>query len=57
MRWAGGLAIAWGLMGVAFWALLIALIVLLVRGLGTAPSAAGRPTVRLLEERYVRGEI
>ena len=53
----GGLAIVWGFMGIAFWILLIALIVLLVRG--TRPSArhSGGPAARLLEERYARGEI
>ena len=53
----GGLAIVWGFMGIAFWILLIALIVLLVRG--TRPSARdyGGPAARLLEERYARGEI
>ncbi len=53
----GGLAIVWGFMGIAFWILLIALIVLLVRR--TRPSArdSGGPAARLLEERYARGEI
>jgi uncharacterized membrane protein len=52
-----GLAIIWGLMSVAFWILLIALLVLLVRGMRTTARASGGPAVRLLEERYVRGEI
>jgi uncharacterized membrane protein len=43
--------------GVAFWILLIAVIVLLVRGTGTASTASGGPAVHLLEERYARGEI
>jgi putative membrane protein len=55
--WGGGLAMAWGLAGVAFWILLALLIVLLVRGLRTAAPAPGRPAVHLLEERYARGEI
>ena len=54
---AGGLAIIWGLMSVAFWILLIALLVLLVRGMRTAAYSSGGPAVRLLEERYARGEI
>jgi putative membrane protein len=54
---AGGLAIIWGLMSVAFWILLIALLVLLVRGMRTTARASGGPAVRLLEERYARGEI
>jgi uncharacterized membrane protein len=52
-----GLPIVWGLTGVAFWVLLIVAIGLLVRGMGTTTSAAGGPGVRLLEERYARGEI
>jgi putative membrane protein len=52
-----GLAIVWGLMGAAFWILLIALLVLLVRGMRTSAGASGGPGVRLLEERYARGEI
>jgi putative membrane protein len=55
--WVGGFAIFWGLTGVAFWILLIALIVLLVRGTRTTARASGAPAVRLLEERYARGEI
>jgi uncharacterized membrane protein len=55
LGWVGGFAI--GLMGVAFWILLIALIVILVRGMRTTARASGGPAVRLLEERYARGEI
>ena len=49
--------VAWGFMGLAFWILLGALIVLLVRG--TRPSAhdSGAPAIRMLEERYARGEM
>jgi uncharacterized membrane protein len=53
----GGLAIVWGFMGIAFWILLIALIVLLVRGPRPAARDYGGPAVRLLEERYARGEV
>ena len=53
----GGLAVVWGLMGVAFWIVLIALLVLLVGGMRTTARASGGPAVRLLEERYARGEI
>jgi putative membrane protein len=53
----GGLAIVWGLTGVAFWIVLIALLVLLVRGMRTTAGASGGAAVRLLEERYARGEI
>jgi putative membrane protein len=57
MAWGGGAAILWAFSGVAFWVLLIALIVVLVRAMRTAPRASGGPAVRLLEERYARGEI
>jgi putative membrane protein len=53
----GGLGIVGGLLGLAFWILLIALIVALVRGLGTGVRAPGGPGIRVLEERYARGEI
>jgi putative membrane protein len=53
----GFLPIVLGFMGIAFWILLIALIVLLVRGTRpSAPEPRG-PAVRLLDERYARGEI
>jgi putative membrane protein len=54
---APGFALVWGFMGIAFWILLIALIVLLVRGTRPAARESGGPAVRLLEERYARGEI
>jgi putative membrane protein len=47
----------WGFMGLAFWILLIGLIVLITRGMATAARASREPAVRLLEERYARGEI
>jgi uncharacterized membrane protein len=53
----GGLPLVWGFMGIAFWILLIALIVLLVRRTRPAARESGKPAVRLLEERYARGEI
>jgi uncharacterized membrane protein len=49
--------IAWGFMGLAFWILLVALIVLLVRGTGTPVRDSAGGAVRVLEERYARGEI
>jgi putative membrane protein len=48
---------AWGFMGLAFWILLVALIVLLVRGTPTTARDSAGGAVRLLEERYARGEI
>jgi putative membrane protein len=47
----------WGFMGVAFWILLIGLIVLIARGMPTTGGDSRGPAVRLLEERYARGEI
>jgi uncharacterized membrane protein len=47
----------WGFMGLAFWIALIGLIVLLTRGLPTTARDSRIPAVRLLEERYARGEI
>ncbi|KXS36641.1 MAG: putative membrane protein [Halomonadaceae bacterium T82-2] len=49
-----------GLMMVLFWGAVIALAVLLVRGLtrGRSEAAHQRPTaLELLQERYARGEI
>jgi uncharacterized membrane protein len=53
----GGLALVWGFMGIGFWIILIALIVLLVRATRPAARDSGGPAVHLLEERYARGEI
>jgi uncharacterized membrane protein len=47
----------WGFMGLAFWILLIGLIVLIARGMPTTARDSRGPAVRLLEERYARGEI
>jgi uncharacterized membrane protein len=47
----------WGFVGPAFWLVLIGLVVLGTRGTRTAARDAGSPAVRLLEERYARGEI
>jgi uncharacterized membrane protein len=44
-------------MGIAFWILLIGLIVLLVRGTRPTAHESGGPAMRVLEERYARGEI
>jgi putative membrane protein len=55
--WAGP---GWGLIGflvmVAFWVLVVMIIVGLVRGGGTRRGLASS-SVRILEERYARGEI
>jgi hypothetical protein len=52
-----GTAIVWGFMGIAVWILLIALIVLIVRAMRTTARDPQAPAVRLLEDRYARGEI
>jgi uncharacterized membrane protein len=49
--------LAWGFMGLAFWILLVALIVLLVRATRTPARNSAGGAVRLLDERYARGEI
>jgi putative membrane protein len=53
----GGLPIIGGFVGIAFWILLVALIVLHVRGIRNTDHASGESAIRLLEERYARGEI
>jgi uncharacterized membrane protein len=47
----------WGFMGLTLWIVVIGLIVLAARGSRTTARDAGGPAVRLLEERYARGEI
>jgi uncharacterized membrane protein len=47
----------WGFTGLVFPIVLIGLIALIARGTRTPARDAGGPTVRLLEERYARGEI
>lgn len=47
----------WGFVGPAFWLVLIGLVVLGTRETRTGAREAGGPAVRLLEERYARGEI
>jgi uncharacterized membrane protein len=47
----------WGFMGLALPIVLIALIVLIARGTRSPARGSGGPAVRLLEERYARGEI
>jgi putative membrane protein len=53
----GGFAIFGGLLGLAFWILVIVAIVALIRGSRPAAGPSGGPAVHLLEERYARGEI
>jgi len=53
----GGVGFAWGFMGLAFWIVLAALIVLLVRGTRTPARDSAGGADRVLEARYARGEI
>ncbi|HID51826.1 MAG TPA: SHOCT domain-containing protein [Anaerolineae bacterium] len=69
MWWGQGFSWGWmlfgGLMMILFWGGLIALIVLAVRGLTgvgsstvtPAPASASNSALRILQERYARGEI
>jgi uncharacterized membrane protein len=45
----------WGFVGPAFWIIVIAVIVMSTRG--TPASGSAEPAVRLLEQRYARGDI
>jgi putative membrane protein len=51
----------WGLIGfllmAAFWTLVIILIVSFIRGRGSVRTPGGGGALRVLEERYARGEI
>jgi uncharacterized membrane protein len=44
-------------MGIAFWILLIGLIVLIARAMRNTDGDSGRSAVRVLEQRYASGEI
>jgi len=60
--WGPGAWIAMGLMMVAFWGLVVGLVVYLVRSVGQRPPeqpATGGPDdpVRILDERFARGAI
>ena len=60
MFWGPGWWIVGSFLWLAFWVAVILVIVGLVRG-GRSPAAAGgssmTPALRILEERYARGEI
>lgn len=58
-NWGWGHMAVGGLMMVLFWALVIALAVLLVRALSSERRSppAERPALAILEERFARGEI
>jgi len=58
--WGWGGMMGGGLGMVLFWALIILLIVLAVRGLGSRrdfPSPSEKTPLQILQERYARGEI
>jgi putative membrane protein len=55
--WLDGWGVLVWLASAAFWILVIAGIVALVRGHGRSGGPAGGSALRLLEERYARGEI
>jgi uncharacterized membrane protein len=52
-----GVLILWPFMGITLWLLVIALVVFLLRGVRTTGGDSGEGPVRVLEERYARGEI
>jgi putative membrane protein len=55
--WLDGWGVLIWLASAAFWILVIAGIVALVRGHGGSSGPSGGSALRLLEERYARGEI
>lgn len=58
MKWGVGFGAFGGLMMIAFWGAIIALIVFAVRGFSTSPGSAGKSDAgEILRERYARGEI
>jgi putative membrane protein len=58
MMWGGGHGMWGGLMMVFFWALIIGLILLAVRGFSNrSDPGSGHSAVDILRERYAHGEI
>lgn len=58
MMWGGGYGMWGGLMMVAFWALIVGLIVFAARGFSNQPGTGnGQTATDVLRERYARGEI
>jgi putative membrane protein len=56
--WLNGWGVFIWLAPVAFWVLLIVVVVAMLRGRPESPAAGpGGPALRTLEERYARGEI
>ena len=58
MWWDSGWGIVWGLAIAAFWIAVIAVIVVMLRGVTRRPDGVGGGSaLELLEERYARGEV
>ncbi|MEP2682200.1 MAG: SHOCT domain-containing protein [Sulfitobacter sp.] len=58
MMWDGGFGMWGGLMMVIFWALVIGLILLAVRGFSNrSDTGTGQTAIDILRDRYARGEI
>jgi putative membrane protein len=58
MWWDGGWGIAWGLVMAAFWIAVIAGLVILLRAVARGSGGpGGQSALKVLEERYARGEI
>jgi putative membrane protein len=60
--WGPGAWIAMGLTMLAFWGLVVAVVVYVIRNVGHGPSghaaaAGGDEALRILDERFARGEI
>jgi putative membrane protein len=56
--WDSGWGILWGLAIAAFWIAVIAVIVVVLRGVTRRPDGVGGGSaLELLEERYARGEV
>jgi putative membrane protein len=58
MIWGGGMGVLGGLMMLAFWGGIIALIIFVVRRLSDSPNGAnGGDALQILRDRFARGEI
>jgi putative membrane protein len=55
--WGPGWGVLFGFAWLAFWVLVIAAVVALVRGRPTGPEGRSLHALTVLEERYARGEI
>lgn len=56
--WSWGAWLGMGLIMVVFWSVIVAAAVALIRSLGhRGPSQAGEDPLRILDQRFARGEI